>query len=706
MPANIGTAYVTIMPTTKGFVKQLGGVGKVAGATSGKSFAGSFASAIGGIGKVGGVAFAAIATAIGAVGKSSLDAYKDFEQLSGGVQKIFDEVDYSKIERDAQDAYRNMGMSANEYMGVMTTVGANFAATLGDQKGYDVAKKGMQAISDYSTGTGRSMDELSEKYQLITRSTASYQSIADQFAGILPATSSDFLAQAQAAGLLSEKYTKLTQVPMAEYQEAVTGMLEKGVEQLGLAGNTAAEAASTISGSLDALSGAWQNWLTGIADPNADMGKLTEGLADSIANVAANIGERATIIGQGIAENLPTIVGAISSTLPSVLAPIVDTSVSLIGSGISDGLASVGIQLPPDIIDVSAFEGLGAKITEKLQAIPDWISSHSDMFGGLIESAGRFASGLASALGGAIDFVAPIIEGLANATLPLLSSALDFVGGFLEGFASLLENLARAFQPVTDAVGPIAEAIGGALCDALSTLGEMMAQADFSDFADFMNTTLTDAINGAIGLFDSLSSAVTDKMGAASDFLSTTWGNAKNSISSIWDGIKSGVTEKAEGLRTGIASKLDEARAKAESAFDSVKSRLSKPFEDARATISGIMSRIKGMFPLSIGRIFSNLSLPHITVNGGKAPFGIGGKGSLPSFGVNWYAKGAIFDHPAIVGVGEAGQEAVVPIDKLRRYIVEANQESKRPPVNVYVTGVAGPDEVADAIARRLQLVL
>ena len=100
---------------------------------------------------------------------------------------------------------------------------------------------------------------------------------------------------------------------------------------------------------------------------------------------------------------------------------------------------------------------------------------------------------------------------------------------------------------------------------------------------------------------------------------------------------------------------------------------MTSPIESAKQTISNVISKIKGMFPLSIGKIFSNLKLPHISVNGGKAPYGIGGKGSLPSFSVSWYAKGGIFDNPSIIGVGEAGREIVTPERLLDEKLTASN---------------------------------
>ena len=161
--------------------------------------------------------------------KSAVDGFAEYEQLAGGAQKIFDQMDYSKIAQDANNAYKELGLSANQYLSVINDVGATFAATMGDEAGYEAARTGLKAISDYASGTGKNVNELSQKFTLITRSTSSYQSIADQFSGILPATSAGFLEQAQAAGFLSDSYTQLTEVPIAEYQDAVSKMLEQGV---------------------------------------------------------------------------------------------------------------------------------------------------------------------------------------------------------------------------------------------------------------------------------------------------------------------------------------------------------------------------------------------------------------------------------------------------------------------------------------------
>ena len=298
--------------------------------------------------KVGTAAVGAAAAGIVALTKSAVEGFAEYEQLAGGAQKIFDQMDYSRIEQDAQNAYKTMNISASEYIATMNDVGATFAATMGDEAGYNAAKTGLQAIADYASGTGKSVDVLSEKFTMITRSTSSYQSIADQFSGILPATSKDFLAQAQAAGILSSAYTELTQVPIAEYQQAVSEMLEKGVADLGLAGNTVAETANTISGSLNAAKAAWSNLIVGIADENANFEELVNNFVETLVGddsgeggVINNILPRVEIAMEGAGKLVEALIPVIIDKVPTIinewLPKILNSGISIIKS-ILDGM--------------------------------------------------------------------------------------------------------------------------------------------------------------------------------------------------------------------------------------------------------------------------------------------------------------------------------------------------------------------------------
>lgn len=338
--------------------------------------------------KIGTAAVAAAATGIVALTKQAATSFAEYEQLAGGAQKIFDQMDTSRILEDAGNAYKNLNMSANEYLAVMNDIGAAFASTMGDEAGYSAAQKGLQAIADYASGTGKSVTELSSKFTMITRSTSSYQSIADQFSGILPATSAAFLEQAQSAGFLEDSYKSLTEVPIAEYQAAVSEMLAKGVEDLGLAGNTAAETANTVSGSLAAVKAQWSNWVTALADDNANLEEQTARLFETIEVAADNLlpvieqvlSSLGTVLSEKLPELLSQAVAYVIENLPQLIELGGQLVLALI-SGIEQGLGvllgmifgwldQTIVQPVHNVIDqiMAAFSEFGAAASESFSS--------------------------------------------------------------------------------------------------------------------------------------------------------------------------------------------------------------------------------------------------------------------------------------------------------------------------------------------------
>ena len=202
MANELATAYLALVPSLKGAQRAIEAelnaaglerIGEKEGEKLGdgvsKSAGAKLKSGLGAAAKAAGAVAAAAFAGAFAIGKQSLSAFADYEQLAVGVEKIFDQMDNSAIFADAATAYKTLNMSANDYLETINDVGANFAATMGDQAGYETAKRGLTAISDFASGTGKNLDILKDKFGMITRSTSSYQSIADQFGGVLPATS-------------------------------------------------------------------------------------------------------------------------------------------------------------------------------------------------------------------------------------------------------------------------------------------------------------------------------------------------------------------------------------------------------------------------------------------------------------------------------------------------------------------------------------
>lgn len=161
----------------------------------------------------------------------------------------------------------------------------------------------------------------------------------------------------------------------------------------------------------------------------------------------------------------------------------------------------------------------------------------------------------------------------------------------------------------------------------------------------------------------------------------------------MWAKIKS-VCGSAVGWIKNKFDDLKSAVKTVKNTFGNIKDAIADKLDAARDKVKSVIDKIKGYFPLSIGKIFSNLKIPKISVSGGKAPFGIAGKGKLPSFNVKWNAEGGILTKPTIFGMarngtflggGEAGQEAIAPISLLQGYVKDAVRGENEPVVRTLI---------------------
>lgn len=138
--------------------------------------------------------------------------------------------------------------------------------------------------------------------------------------------------------------------------------------------------------------------------------------------------------------------------------------------------------------------------------------------------------------------------------------------------------------------------------------------------------------------------------------------------------------------------------------FNSFLGKVKGVIDKILAPIKGLVDKVKGFFPLDIGNIFKNFKLPHLSVSGGKAPYGIAGVGTPPKFSVSWYAKGGIMNQPtlAFAGMGESGPEAILPLDPFWKRLENMNGNTFN--ITMNVDGAEDPESWADKFARRLEM--
>ena len=292
-----------------------------------------------------------------------------------------------------------------------------------------------------------------------------------------------------------------------------------------------------------------------------------------------------------------------------------------------------------------------------------------------------------------------------------LAPALEKVVGWVGKLAGWLSNLS---PEVLTVIGIIA-GIVAAIAPVLMILGKLaFAVSSIMSLASTLGVTIG-ALAGPVGIVIAVIAALI----AIGVLLYKNWDTIKAKAAEIkanliatWNNIKTSITNTINTIKTTLSNAWNTIKATASSAWNNIKTAITTPITNAFNTVKGWIQRLKNLFPLKVGKIFSNLKVPHIKVSGGKAPFGIGGKGSVPHISVDWYKRAMdnpyIFSTPTFFGAGEAGDEMLYGRAALMRDIAQAVAQgggAGNAPgvvVNVYGSDNMSVSQLADEVERRL----
>ena len=311
----------------------------------------------------------------------------------------------------------------------------------------------------------------------------------------------------------------------------------------------------------------------------------------------------------------------------------------------------------------------------------------------------------------AADVFAPlatsISDTLTNVVIPTLQSAGEKVGEFMTKAQDLYETyVVPVIDSVKTFVQPAIDEIKSTVQDGITKAGDV-----FNEVMPAIQNLVADVwpdIQGIIqGVMTIIKQVVPPAWNTIKTVMSTVMNVIGTVVKTVWPVISNVIKTAIRNIRTTITG-ISTIISNVKSTFNSVKEAMQKPIEEAKETIKGIIDKVKGFFPLDIGRIFSNLQLPHISVNGGEAPFGIGGKGSLPSFHVEWNAKAMeepyVFGDATLFGAGEAGDEMLYGRKALMDDIREASGGGRNVTINVTVNGADNPEQWATRLVRQMEL--
>ena len=430
-----GAAYVTVTAAMdKGFSKDIEGALDDAGEQGGSLFSSGLLSSVKGLAGpiLAAIGVAEITSALADIGKQALDAYADYEQLSGGMDKLFGGA-ADTVRDNAQQAFSTAGMSANEYMETVTSFSASLIKSLeGDtEKAAQQADKAITDMSDNANTFGTDIESLQNAYRGFARGNFTMlDNLSLGYSGSKEGME-QLLADAEA---LSGVHYDIN-----NYSDLVDAIHEVQEAQH-IAGTTAKEAAGTVSGSTASMKAAWSNWLTELGKSDADMNAVSQQLAETVVNVARNT---LTVLGHIVVNGIQALPGLAAGLGQAILTAIGwDAFVAKTMQAWADMRAKIDAKLLE--IETAArnkFNAMKTAISTTVDGIRTKVSATWETIKTTISTTvDNIKTKLINGFNGVRDTVSTTFENIKTAIFSPIETAYNKVKGFIDDIKGVLNT--------------------------------------------------------------------------------------------------------------------------------------------------------------------------------------------------------------------------------------------------------------------------
>lgn len=512
------------------------------------------------------------------------------------------------------------GMSASEYFSLLEAGTSNGAYNL-DKVG-DYLNEFLTALSDgrMEESIGSFSEGTQEVFENFKNGSATAEDMLQAVLGDLTQMPNEY----DKAALASTLWSSLG-------EDNAMGMIESlaGVQDsFGDVAGAAQQAQEAASDSFAVKSQEAMRELQGSIEP---LGEPLLNIATNVAGVVKPFSEWFAGIGEGgqtavlAIATIAAAIGPVLSTVGTVLdtVPKIGAAFQVVGKL---GTGALGlIAAHPVVAAIAAIiaavvllwnncEEFRDAVTAVWDAVCDAFEVAIQVAGDVAQSVGEFFSQLGEKLGGVWDGICSTVQGAIDAVSQVITDVVT----------ALSEWWGATWEGISGTASAIWEAIYGAV----------------SAYIQYVSDVIGVALRAIQGVWDSI------------------WGAVSSTASSVWGGISSTISSIVNGIRDTISSVFNAAKDTVSSVWNSIKSAIETPIQNARDTVRNVIDSIKGFFNFSWS--LPHLKLPHLSISGS---FSIAPP-SVPHFGIDWYAKGGVFNGPSVIGVGEAGPEGVVPFNE------------------------------------------
>lgn len=478
-----------------------------------------------------------IATGLTAVVGAGVKSYADLEQNLGGIETLF-KSSADTVIKNAEQAYKTAGISANTYMENVTSFSASLLQSLGGdtEAAAKISDMAMRDMSDNANKMGTDMETIIATYQSLARGNYAmldnlklgYGGTKEELQRLIDDVNAFKEANGEAGDLTIDSFSDIIEA------------IHTVQENMDITGTTAKEAATTITGSMNMAKAAWDNFLSG----SGDIDEFVDAGIIAIENLARGVSEVAPSILDGLIQMFERLAPEIPKALSKALPQIVNATTDILNSivDILPNLMKAFEDSAPMILEafISIFMQLSTALLEMLPQIfqlgidlivqfvngissqlpvliPQIISTIIEMFG--IISNQENLDKIAEA---GVNLLMALIKGIIN-SIPLLKQNSDIT----------LETILNVFT----GGGVLIFRIGLALIKALGNA--------LLDAASYPINAAKDIIKKII---NSIKSGIKDIGNVGKDLINGLW----QGIQDRWNKIKG----KVKDLGSGIVKKF------------------------------------------------------------------------------------------------------------------------------------------------------
>lgn len=551
---------------------------------------------LGAAAKAGVAAATAVGTATVAIGKTALSAYANYEQLVGGIDTLF-KASSGKMQQYAANAYQTAGVSANRYMEISTSFAAALISSLGDntEAAADMANTAITDMSDNANKMGTSLETVQEAYMSLSR--GNYEMLDSLKLGY-GGTKEELMRLLADAETFSAAQGKVRDFSVDSYSDIVEA-IHIVQDEMGITGTTAEEAATTIEGSVNTAKAAWDNWLAGLGNEDADMGGLTDQLVGSVVaageNIIPRIGQIMTTVGQTVAECAPSVASYLRDALINVLPEAVQGPMSDAFTGFDTVVANLQ----------SVFEDNLKPAAEAADTVFSAVSSGIQTFGDnineLVLPAIDTLSPAFNDFFTAIQNAQPLLEFLANligvGLAAAISTAIKLFAAITEVAAVVITGFQQLYEGISGFVTGVVQFFTVDLPNAINALGQWFAQLP-GTIAGFLSMVITNVVGWATHMASSAVNAGSRFISGIAGFLSALPGNVASWLSGVISTVIGWVSQfasNATSAATQFASNLVEGLASIPGQVTSIGSNIIQGLVDGVTGAAGkLLKAVKG----------------------------------------------------------------------------------------------------------------